>query len=167
MPFWAHFLRIKALQAPFLPKLPPNLPIFPLTCPKKNWRNMTSKKNKRLHFDFGRHFCKIKAHKRFCQGCRTFCPNLHRFFPDFKGFFPDIHQTKSFLGRLPPPAPPPPTPLALNVHLKTFKQIVWMPKKPFCPILTWSVLLEMWGLKNPLTLDERYPSNLGSYSSLW
>jgi len=36
------FFQIKALQAPFLPK-------FPLTCPKENWRNMTSKKKKHPH----------------------------------------------------------------------------------------------------------------------
>jgi len=27
--------QIKALQEPFLPKYPPNLPTFPLTCPKR------------------------------------------------------------------------------------------------------------------------------------
>jgi len=56
IPLWAQFFQIKALQAPFLPK-------FPLTCLIKNLRNMTSKKTKRLQFDFRRHFCKIKAHK--------------------------------------------------------------------------------------------------------
>jgi len=87
---------------------------------------MTSKKKKGLHFDFGRHVCKIKAHKRFCEGFHKFCPNLHR-------FFPDIHQIKVLWGGLPPPAPPPPTPLALNVLLKTFTQLMWMPEKAVLP----------------------------------
>ena len=44
----------------------------------------------------GANFCKINAHKRFCEGFHTFCPNLHRFFPDFKGFFPHFHQIRIF-----------------------------------------------------------------------
>jgi len=78
-------------------------------------------------------FVKSKYKKRFCEGFHTFCPNLHRFFPDFKGFFPDFHQIKIFGVGLPPPAAPPPTPLALNLLLKTFTQLVWMPEKGVFP----------------------------------
>jgi len=92
---------------------------------------MTSQKNKkRLHFDFGCHFCKIKAHKQFCEGFHIFCPNLHRFCPDFKGFCSDFHQIKIFEVGLPTP---PTTQLALNLLLKIFPQLVWMPEKAVLP----------------------------------
>jgi len=104
-----------------------------LNLPEKELKKHDLQKRKRLHFDFGRHFSKIKAHKRFSQDFHTFCPNLHRFFPDFKGFFPDFHYIKIFWGGLPPPAPPPPTPLALNLLLKTFTQLVWMAEKAVFP----------------------------------
>jgi len=94
---------------------------------------MTSEKKKRLHFDFGRHFCKIKAHNAILRRFSHICPNSHRFCLDFKGFFPDFHRIKNFGGGLPPPAPPPPTPLALNLLLKTFTQLVWMPEKAVLP----------------------------------
>jgi len=32
---WAHFFKIKAYQAPSLPKFPPNLPKIPLSCLKQ------------------------------------------------------------------------------------------------------------------------------------
>jgi len=76
IPFWAHFFQIKALQAPFLPK-------FPLTCPKENRRNMTSEKTKRLHFDFGRHFCKIKAHKAILRRLSHILPKFAQLLPGF------------------------------------------------------------------------------------
>ena len=64
--FWAHFLQIKAHQAPFLPK-------FTLTCPKKA-KKLPPKK--RMHFDFGRHFLKINTHqailRRFSHILRKF-----------------------------------------------------------------------------------------------
>jgi len=134
IPFRAHFFQIKALQAPFLPNFPPNLPKFPLTCPKENWRNMTSKK-KRNFFTviLGAIFVKSKHIKWFCEGFHTFCQNLHRFYPDFKGLFPDFHQIKFFGGGLPPPASPPPTSRALNWLPKTFTQLVWMPEKAVLP----------------------------------
>jgi len=83
IPFREHFFQIKALQAPFLPKFPPNLPKFPPTCPKKNWRNMTSKKKKRLHFDFGRHFCKIKAQKAILRRFSHILPKFAQILPEF------------------------------------------------------------------------------------
>ena len=98
IPFGALFFQIKALEAQFLPKFTPNLPKFPLTCPKKNWRNMTSKKRNVCTLISGAIFAKSKHIERFCEGRHTFCPNLHRFCPDFKGFFPDFHQNQNFLG---------------------------------------------------------------------
>jgi len=133
IPFRAHFFQIKALQASFLPKFNPNMPKFPLTCPKENWRNMTSKKKKHLHLISGAIFVKSKHIKQFCECFHTYCSNLHRFCPDFKGFCPDFHQIKIFGGGLPPPAPPPPTQLTLNLLLKTFMQLVWMPEKNVLP----------------------------------
>jgi len=38
----------------------------------------------------------------------------------------DFHRIKIFGGELPPRLP---TPLALNLLLKTFTQLVWMPEK--------------------------------------
>ena len=82
IPFRAHFFQIKALQAPFLPKFPPNLPKFPLTCPRKNWRNMTSKKKKKhLHFHFGCHFC--KNHKAILRRFSHILPKFTQIFPGF------------------------------------------------------------------------------------
>jgi len=52
------FFQFKALQAPFLPKFPRNLHKFPLIFPKRTeWKHDLQKK--RLHFNFGCHFCKI------------------------------------------------------------------------------------------------------------
>jgi len=78
-------------------------------------------------------FVTSKHIKRFCEGFHKFFQNLHRFCSGFKGFFPDIHEIKNFGGELPPPAPPSPTPLALNMLLKTFTQLVWMPEKAILP----------------------------------
>ena len=83
IPFWAHFFQIKALQVPFLPKFPPNLPKFSLTCLKKNWRNMSSNKKKHLHFYFGRHFCKIKAYKAILRRFLHILPKFTQIFPGF------------------------------------------------------------------------------------
>ena len=127
------FFWIKALQAPFLRKFPPNLPKFHQNCLKKNWRNVTSKKRNVCTLISGAIFVKSKHIKRFCEGFHTFCPNLHRFCSDFKGFFPDFHQIKKLGGELPPPAPPPPTPLALKLLLKTFTQLVCLPEKAVLP----------------------------------
>jgi len=163
IPFRAHFFQIKALQAPFLPKFPPNLPKFPLTCPRKNWRNMTSKKKRNIcTFISGAIF--VKTIKRFCEGFHTFCPNLHRFFLGFKGFSRIFIKSK-FLGvgfHLVHPH------LYLNLLLKTFTQLVWMSEKAVLPQthlirFAWNVKIQ----RSPHTLDEGYPSNLWSYSSLW
>jgi len=129
---------------------------------------MTSKKKKRLHFDFGRHFCNIKAQKWFREGFHTFCPNLHRYCPDFKWFFPDFHQIKIFGGGLPPPAPPHPTSLALNLLLKTFTQLVWMTEKAVLPQthlirFAWNVRIQ----RTPHPWRRLSLKNLGSYSSFW
>jgi len=93
--------------------------------PEKELKKYDLQKKKRLHFDFGRHFCKIEAQKAILRSFHTFCPNLHRYCPNFKGFFPDFYQIKILGDGL--------TPLALNLLLKTFTQLVSMPKKPFCP----------------------------------
>jgi len=42
------FFQMKALQASFLPKYPPNLPKFPLTCPKRTKQKYDLQK-KRLY----------------------------------------------------------------------------------------------------------------------
>jgi len=70
-------------------------------------------------------FVKSKHIKRFCEGFYTFWPNFHRFCANFKGFFPDFHQIKIFVGEL--------TLLSLNLLLKTFTQLVWMPEKAVLP----------------------------------
>jgi len=44
---------------------------------------MTSKKKKRLHFDFGRHFCKIEAYKAIL---RRFSHILTKFTQILSGF---------------------------------------------------------------------------------
>jgi len=54
-------------------------------------------------------------------------------YTDFARILRDFHQIKIFGGGLPTPAPPAPTPLALNVLLKTFTQLVWMPEKAVLP----------------------------------
>jgi len=160
IPFRAHFFQNKALQAPFLSKFPPNLPKFPLTCPKKNWGNMTSKKRNVCTLISGAIFVKSKHKKRFCEGFHTFCPNLHRYCPNFKGIFTDFHQIKNFGGGL--------TPLALNLHLKTFTQLLWMPEKAVLPQT--HLIRFVWNVKiQRSTHPWRRLSlkNLGSYSSLW
>jgi len=94
--------KIKAHQAQFLPKFPPNLPKFPLTCPKKLKKKWPPKKTSALFLgDIFQTWIHIKL---FCKGFHTFCPHFHRFCPDF-------HQIKSFGGALARPAPPPSTPL--------------------------------------------------------
>jgi len=53
---------------------------FPLTCPKKRIKEITSTKHKNcLHFNFGRHFLEIEAHqailRRFSHILPRFSPN--------------------------------------------------------------------------------------------
>ena len=69
--FRAHFFQIKALQAPFLPK-------FTLTCQKYDLQ-----KKKRLHFDFGRHFCIIKAQKAILRRLSHILPKFTQILPAF------------------------------------------------------------------------------------
>jgi len=57
---FGRIFKIKAHQAQFLSKYPPNLPKYALTCQKKT-KNYLHKK--RLHFGFGRQFLKINAHQ--------------------------------------------------------------------------------------------------------
>jgi len=97
--------------------------------PEKELKKHDLQKKKRLHFDFGRHFCKIKAHKRFCEGFHTCFPNLHRFFPDFKGFFQDFHLI-NFLGWASTPTS---YTTGLKLASKNFTQLVWMPEKAVLP----------------------------------
>ena len=78
IPLRAHVFQIKALQAPFLPKFPPNFPKFPPTYPRNNWRKITSKKRNVCTLISSAIFVKSKHIKRFCQGFHTFCPHLHR-----------------------------------------------------------------------------------------
>jgi len=165
-----HFGRIffisKHFKHNFCPNLPQTCPNFPLLAWKKTEEAWPLKKRNVCTLISGAIFVKSKHIKRFCEGFHTFCPISHRFCPDFKGFFPDFHQIKNFGGGLPPPAPPP-TPLALNLLLKTFTQFVWMPEKAVLPQthlirFAWNVRIQ-----RSLNLDEGYPSNLGSYSSLW
>jgi len=61
---------------------------------------MTSKKKKRLHFDIGRHFCKIKAHKAILR-------RFSHILPKFTQILRDFHQIIIFGGGLPTSAPPP------------------------------------------------------------
>jgi len=75
----------------------PNLPKFPLTCLKKNWRNMTSKKRNVFTLISGAIFVKSKHIKRFCEGFHKFCPNLHRFCPDLRDF-PGFSSSQKFWG---------------------------------------------------------------------
>jgi len=113
------FFQVKAFQASFLPK-------FPLTCLKKNLKTWPQKKRNVCTSSSGAFFAKSKHIKQSCGG-------FHTFYQDFKGFYPDFNQIKTFRGALAPHAPPPPTPLALNVLLKTFTQLVWMPEKAVLP----------------------------------
>jgi len=99
---------IKTTTFPFLPKFSLTWPIR--TKDKHDLQKKESKK--RLHFHFGCHFCKIKAHAAICEGFHTFFSNFHRVCLDFKGFCLDFHQIKSFGGAFAPPASPPPTPVA-------------------------------------------------------
>jgi len=138
-----HFRRIfsiKAFQAPFLPK-------FPQLARKRTEETRLPKKRNVCTLISGTIFVKSKHIKRFCEGLHTFCPNLHRFWPDFKGISPDFYQIKIFGRGLSPSAPPPPTPLALNLLLKTFTQLVWMPEKVVLPQthlirFAWSVRIQ-------------------------
>jgi len=85
------FFQIKAFQAPFLPK-------FPLTCPKKNCKNMTSKKKERLHFDFRRHFCKITTHNAILRRFSYILLKFIQIFPGFWGIFPGFSSNQNFWG---------------------------------------------------------------------
>jgi len=71
------FFQIKALQGPFLPKFPPNLP------EKELKKHDLQNEKKRLHFDFGRPFCKIKVYKPIL---REFSHILPKFTQILSGF---------------------------------------------------------------------------------
>ena len=79
---WAHFLNqstSSTIFAQISPKLAQSSPNLPEKNQIKTW---PPKRQKSLHFDFGCHFCKIKAlnHlQRFCERFHKFCPNFHRF----------------------------------------------------------------------------------------
>ena len=151
-----HFRRIfsiKAFQAPFLPK-------FPQLARKRTEEIWPPKKRNVYTLISGAIFVKSKHKKRFCEGFHTFCQNLHRYCPNFKGFFPDFHHIKIFEGGL--------TSLALNLLLKTFKQLVWMPEKAVFPQthlirFVWNVRIQ----RSPHPWWRLSLKNLGSYSSLW
>jgi len=69
------FFQIKALQALFLPKLPPNMPKFPLTCPERTKKHDLQIKNV-CNFIWSAITVKSKHIQRFCEGIHTFCPNF-------------------------------------------------------------------------------------------
>jgi len=69
------FFEIKALQTAFLPKF--------LTCPKKLQKQTQSPKKKRLHFHFGCHFCKIKAHTAILRWFSYILPKFPHVFLGF------------------------------------------------------------------------------------
>jgi len=52
---------------------------------------MTSKKNKHLHFDFGHHFCKIKAHKAILRRFSHILPKFTQILPRFSGIFTKLN----------------------------------------------------------------------------
>ena len=79
IPFWAHFFQIKELQAPFSHKfaqISPNLP-------EKELKKYDLQKKKRLHFDFGSHFCKIKAQKAILRRFSHILPKFTHILPRF------------------------------------------------------------------------------------
>jgi len=61
---------------------------------------MTSKnKKRRLHLDFGYHFCKIKAHTAILQRYSHIFPKYPQIFPGlYKVFFPGFSPNQMFWG---------------------------------------------------------------------
>jgi len=91
------FFQIKAFQAPFLPRFPPNLLKFPQLARKRYNKNMTSQKS--MHFEFRRHFCEIKAHTAILR-------RFSHILPKFPQIFPGFSPNQKFWGTLAPRAPP-------------------------------------------------------------
>ena len=91
--YFGRFFQMKALQTPFLPK-------FPLTCPTNTKKIMMSKikKRKRLHFHFGHHLCKIKAHKTILRRLSHILPDLPQIFHGFLRYFTRIFTKSKFSG---------------------------------------------------------------------
>jgi len=72
---WAHFFNVFALTSPKFPQL----------ARKELYKNMISKlnKKKRLHFDFGCHFCKIKARTAILRRFSHILPKFPQILPRF------------------------------------------------------------------------------------
>jgi len=106
-----HIFQIKALQAPNLPKFPPNLSKFPLTCPKRTkWKHDHQKEKNVCTLILVAISIKSKHIKRFCE-------SFHTISRDFKGFFSDFQQNQKFWGCACTPAHPPPRPV---LHINFF-----------------------------------------------
>ena len=157
------FFSNQSTSSTIFAQISPKLAQISLNLPEKKLKKHDLQKKRNIcTFISGAIF--VKTIKRFCEGFHTFCPNLHRFFLGFKGFSRIFIKSK-FLGvgfHLVHPH------LYLNLLLKTFTQLVWMSEKAVLPQthlirFAWNVKIQ----RSPHTLDEGYPSNLWSYSSLW
>jgi len=62
---------------------------------------MSSKKKnekKRLHFDFGCHFCKIKAHTAICETFSQILPKFPQILPGFSVILSGFSPNQKFEG---------------------------------------------------------------------
>jgi len=78
---WANFSN-QSTSSTILPKFTPNLPEFPLTCPKKLNKHHLQK-TKHLPFEFGRHFCKIKEQEEILRRFSHTLPKFTQILPGF------------------------------------------------------------------------------------
>ena len=64
--------------------------------PEKELKKHDLQKKKRLHFDFGRHLCKLKAHKAILRNFSHILPKFTQILPGFQGIFLGFSSNQTF-----------------------------------------------------------------------
>jgi len=83
IPFRAHFFSNQSTSSTIFAQISPKLAQISPNLPEKELKKYDLQKKKRLHFDFGSHFCKIKAQKAILRRFSHILPKFTHILPRF------------------------------------------------------------------------------------